>query len=106
MHIDRFLQSHNPPIAQSSISNHLHQHALRTAPVELPVKDLLPGPEIQLPLGDRDDDLAPHHLPLHVGVGVVFAGAVVAVAIWGGVEGGELLEPLLVVLVQAGLVGR
>jgi hypothetical protein len=59
------------------LPNHLHQHALRPSSVELAVKDLLPGAEVELAGGDGDDDFAAHDLPLEVGVGVVFAGAVV-----------------------------
>jgi hypothetical protein len=74
------------------------------AAVELPVKDLLPPPKVELPFGDGHDDLAAHDLPLQVGVGVVLAGAVVLVALRRRVERGQLLQPLLVVLVQARLV--
>src|SRR5262245_12379812 len=82
----------------------LDQHPLGAAAVELAVEDLLPGAEVEPAAGDGDDDLAAHHLALVVGVGVVLAGAVVAVALRAGVERRQLLEPALVVLVQAGLV--
>jgi hypothetical protein len=44
-------------------------------------------------------------LALDVGVGVVFAGAVVAVALRRSVERGEALEPVVVVA-DAGLARR
>jgi hypothetical protein len=59
----------------ASLSNHLHQHALRPSPVEFSLKDLLPGAEVEFAGGDGDDDFAAHDLPFEVGVGVVFAGA-------------------------------
>jgi hypothetical protein len=76
----------------------------RPAAVELAVEDLFPGAEVELAVGDGHDDLPAHHLPLHVGVGVVLAGAVVGVALGRSVEGSELLQPLLVVLVQSRFV--
>ena len=82
----------------------LHQHPLRPAAVELAVEDLLPRAEVELALGDGHDDLPAHDLPLHVGVGVVLAGAVVVVGFGRRVERGQLLQPLLVVVVQARLV--
>ena len=65
----------------ASLPDHLDQHPLRPSAVELAVEDLLPGAEVELAVGDRHDDLAAHDLPLHVGVGVVLAGAVVVVAL-------------------------
>ena len=49
-------------------------------PVELTVVDLLPGPEVELSARDGHDHFAPHDLPLQVGVTVVLARPVVAVA--------------------------
>src|SRR5262245_56439415 len=74
----------NPPMSgpfsyrsRVSLAEDLDQDSLRPAAVELAVEDLLPGAEVELAVGDGDDDLAAHDLPLHVGVGVVLAGAVV-----------------------------
>src|SRR5688500_17207002 len=86
-----------------SLSNDLHQHPLPPSPVEFGVEDLLPRAEIQLAVRDRDDDLPAHDLALEVGVGVVLARAVVAVLARRLVRG-ELFEPLVVILDQAGLV--
>jgi len=91
------------PPNPASFSNDLHQNPLPPLPVKLAVEDLLPRSKVQLPLGDGDDDLAAHDLPLYVGVGVVLTGAVVVVLGRGGV-GGELLQPDLVVVMQAALV--
>src|SRR5271157_4929697 len=86
------------------LSHDLDQHPLLAAPVELAVEDLLPGPKVELPAGNCHDDFAAHHLPLEMGVTVVFAGAVVVVGLGTRIVRGELFEPALVVLVQAGLV--
>jgi hypothetical protein len=59
----------------------LDQHALGASTVELAVEDLLPGAEVEFPLGDRHNDLSAHHLPLHVSISVVLAGAVVPVSL-------------------------
>src|SRR5271163_1792107 len=68
--------------------------------VEFAVEDLFPWAEVELAVGDGDDDLAAHDLPLHVGVGVVFASVVVLVLAGGRVRR-EFLEPFFVVFVQA-----
>src|SRR5205823_444740 len=83
-----------------SLPNHLDQHPLAPSPVKLAIKDLLPRPEIQLAIRDRDNDLTAHDLALQMCVGVVFAGAVVLVLASRRVRG-ELFEPELVVVVQA-----
>ena len=85
------------PVASAATPRYLDQHPLGSLAVELAVEDLLPGAEVELALGDRDDDLAAHDLALQVGVGVVLAGAVVRVALGRGVERRQLLEPLGVV---------
>jgi hypothetical protein len=54
-----------------SISDDFDQNALPTPPVELAVKDLLPGAKVESPVGNRHDDLAAHHLALQMGVSVV-----------------------------------
>src|SRR5258705_1622644 len=87
-----------------SFPDDLDQHALLAAAVELAVEDLLPRAEVELAAGDRHDRLAPHDLALVVRVGVVLARPVVMVALRAGIERRQLLEPALVVLVEAGLV--
>ena len=64
---------------RGSLSDDFHQHAFPPAAVEFTVKNLFPRTEIESALGDRDDHFAPHDLALHVGVGIVFAGAIVTV---------------------------
>jgi hypothetical protein len=85
------------------LTDDLDQHALPTPAVELAVEYLLPRAKVEPPIGDCHDDLAAHHLALQVGVAVVLAGAVVAVAADGFV-GCQFLQPLLVIGVQAPLV--
>src|SRR5277367_3777831 len=64
---------------KASFPNDLHEGALSAAAVEFTVKNLLPGPEVQSAPGDRHHHFPPHDLPLHVGIGVVFARAIVLV---------------------------
>ena len=78
----------------------LHQDALSSAAIELTVEDLFPRAEVELALGDGHDDLAAHDLAFHVGVGVVLAGAVMAVLAGRRVRG-EFFKPLVVVGEQA-----
>ena len=71
--------------------------------VELAVEDLLPRAEVELAVGDRDDDFAAHDLALEVRVGVVLAGAVVVVGA-GRLVRRELFQPDFVVVMQPALV--
>ena len=70
-------------------AHYLNDHAFRALSIEFGVKDLLPWAEVQLALGDRQDDLAVDDDVLQVGVAVGLAGLVVAVV---AVLGGEALE--------------
>src|SRR5215204_6877587 len=63
----------------ASIAHHLDHQPLRAAAVELAVEDRLPRSEIQLPVGDRQDDLVVHQQVLEVRVSVVLASAVMPV---------------------------
>src|SRR5688572_24601421 len=87
----------------SSFSYDLHQHAFSPAPVELAVKDLFPGAEIQFAVRDRDNDLASHDLSLHMGIGVVFTGIVMMVLIDWFMRR-EFFEPLFVIVMQAAFI--
>ena len=81
----------------------LHQNPLPPPAIKLSVKYLFPGAEVEAAFGDGDDDFAAHDLALEMGVGVVLAGAVVVVVLYGLV-GGEFLEPDFVVVVEAAFV--
>ena len=67
------------------------------------IENLLPGAEIEFAIGDGDDNLASHHLPLHVCIGIILAGPVVAIARDRLVRG-QFFEPDLIVVVQATLI--
>jgi hypothetical protein len=84
-----------PAAAGALLPNQFHQHAIRPPPVEFAVEDLLPGAEVEFAGGDGGDDLAAHDLSLEMGVGIVFAGAVVAVAIGRGIERRKAFEIFL-----------
>src|SRR5512135_526359 len=81
-------------------ADNFYQDSLAPAAVELTIEDLLPRSEVQFTLGDRHDHFPAHDLPLHVGVGVVFAGVIVAVLLDRLVRR-ELLQPDSVVVMQA-----
>jgi hypothetical protein len=82
------------------LSDDLNQRAFLAPAVKLAVEDLLPRSEVELAAGDGDHHFASHHLPLHVRVRIVFAGAVVPV-LRGRLVGREPFEPFLVIRVQA-----
>src|SRR3954447_24457596 len=70
-----------PERARASLADDLDHQPLVAAPVELGVEDLLPGPEVELSLGDRENGLLVHEQVLQMRVPVVLAatmGAVVA----------------------------
>jgi len=86
-----------------SLPNNLHQHALLAPTVKLTIKDLLPRAEVELSFSDGDHHFAAHDGAFEMGVGVVFAGVVVAVLIDGRV-GCEAFEPFVEVVMQTALV--
>src|SRR5262245_15923775 len=86
------------------LANHFDEHSLGAIAIEFAVEDLLPAAKIELALRDRDDDLAAHDLPLEVGIGIVFARAVVVIVVWVRVERSEVFEPDAKIVMQAALV--
>src|SRR6476620_10101884 len=80
-----------------SLADDLYQHPFAAAAVELAVKDLLPGSEVELTTGDRHDHFATHYLTFHMRVGVILGGAIVVIP-GHRLMGRELLQPHLVVL--------
>jgi len=88
---------------RQSRTDDFDKHPLPAAAVEFAVEDLLPRAEIEFALGDRDHDFAAHDLALQMGVGVVFAAAIVAIGGGGGM-GRQLFEPEFVIVMQTGLV--
>ena len=78
----------------------LLRHTLAAQSVERAVENLLPGAEIQRPVGNGDHDFSPHDGAFQVGVGIVL-GSVVCVL---GVRmlGGELFEPFFEVAASKG----
>jgi len=70
----------------------LDDHPLGPPAVEFGVVDLLPGSEIELALGDRNDDLVVHQQALQMGIAIDFARAMVPVIL---TEGRQLFQPLI-----------
>ena len=90
--------------ARIVIDGKLDDKAWAAAPaIEFAIENLLPWAEVELAVGDRDDDLAAHDLAFHMGIGVVFAGSIVVVARDRLVRR-QLFKPDLVVVMQATLV--
>ena len=84
-------------------ADNFHQGAFATAAVDLAVENLFPGAEIEFAFGDGDHDFAAHDLALEMGVGVIFAGAIVAVSAGRRVRR-EFFEPDLVIVMESTLV--
>jgi hypothetical protein len=63
------------------------------------VEDLRPRAKVEAAVGDGNHDFTSHDLPLHVGIGVIFAGAIVEVLARWAVRG-ELLQPVVMVPVE------
>ena len=80
-----------------------NQDPLSPAAIKLPIKDLLPGAKVQLPLGDRHYYFPPHHLPFQVGIAILFPRTIVPVA-GNGFVGGQFLEPFIIVLMKPGFI--
>ena len=85
------------------LADHFDQYPFAPQPVELAVEDLLPRAEIEFAVGDRDDDLPAHDLPLQVRVRVILARPVVVVLGRGRMRR-ELLQPDFVIVMETALV--
>src|SRR2546427_12677178 len=84
-------------------SQEFDEDALGALAVEVGIKDLLPGAEVEPALGQSDDDVALQGQVLQEDGGVAFVlGAVFVVF----ADGRELFEPVLEVAMQAGVVFR
>ena len=81
----------------------LDQHPFSPPAVKLAVEDPLPRAEVETAIRHRDHYLTAHDLPFQVGVCIVLAGVIVPVLPDGRV-GGQPLQPLLAIHVQAPLV--
>ncbi len=86
------------------LADDFYKYAFLPPAVEFAVKDLLPRAEVELAVGDGNHDLAAHDLALVMGIGVVFAGAVVVVSFGRRIERREFLEPLLVIMQKTRLI--
>ena len=64
------------PTCTASFPDDFYKNPLPAKAVKFPVKDLLPRSEVELPSGDRHNDLPAHDRALEVGVGIVLASVV------------------------------
>jgi len=64
------------------LSDDLHQDSLPSSPIELVVEDVLPGAQMQPAFRNCQGDFAPHHLPLQMGIRVVFSRSVMVIPLW------------------------
>jgi len=82
-------------------SHHFNEHSFVALAVEFGVENLLPGAEVEFPVGDRNNDFVVNQQRFEMSVSVVFAGLVMLVVL---PEGGERLQPLVDVFDEAALV--
>lgn len=83
-------------------ADNLDKQPFSTVAVKLVIKNVLPGPKVQMAVGDCDDHLPAHHLTLQVCVGVVFGTVMSILIVW--LFWGQFLQPNLIVVMQAGFV--
>ena len=88
---------------QPLLADDLDEDPLFPSPIEFSVEDLFPRAEVQLRVGDGNDNFAAHHLALDMRVRVVFSGVVVAVLTCGLVRD-QPLEKIIVVFQEASLI--
>ncbi len=68
----------------ASISHDLHDYSLRPLAVEFGIEHPLPGAQIELACGDRQDDFVVHQNGLEMRVAIVLAGLMMAVVLADG----------------------
>src|SRR5436190_14055769 len=95
------LSAWNVTTQACSFSHHFHNYPLFPLSIEFSIKDPLPGAEIKTPCCDGHNDLVMDQQCFQVRVGIVLAGFVMFVVLS---EGGQMLEPLINVFDQSGLV--
>src|SRR5258707_5578760 len=72
-------QSAKRPFSRHLLAHHLDDEPLGALAVELGIKNLLPGAEVEVTFGERQDHLVVDDDILEVGIAVGFAGLVMAV---------------------------
>src|SRR4030095_4663767 len=85
-----------------SITDDFHEHPLPPLSIELAVENLLPRPEIELAIGNRNHNFPTHDRSFKVGVRVVFGAVVAVLAV--GFLGREFLQPDLEIVVQPAFI--
>ena len=88
---------------QMLVTNDLYQHPLFSLTVKLSIENLFPWAKIERSLCNGHNDLTPHYLPLHVCIGIVFKGEVVAIPGYRFM-GRNLFEPFPVIIVETRLI--
>src|SRR5882672_6396978 len=83
------------------LSHNLNNHSLVTLPIELSIKDSLPGSKVELPIGYRHDDLVMNQQGLQMRVAVILARLMMPVI---RPERRQPFEPLVNVLDQSALI--
>src|SRR5437773_3904491 len=86
------------------LANNFYHDSLASATIKLAVENLFPWSKIKPAGGNRNNDFPTHYLSLVMRVAIIFAGAVVMITLWAGIERRQPFKPALVVLVQAGFV--
>jgi hypothetical protein len=84
----------------SLLSDYFHQHSLAPSAVEFAVENLFPRAEVQFAFGDCNDDFPAHDLTLEVGVGIVFASAIVAIS-GSRLMRREFFQPDLIIVMES-----
>ena len=86
-----------PKDALPLVSNDFDKDPFAAAAVEFAVEDLFPPAEIKFPRRNGHYYLAPHDLPLNVGIPIIFPGEVVPI-LRDRFVGGKAFEKVIVIL--------
>jgi hypothetical protein len=83
------------------LSHYFYDDPLVPLPVKLGVKNLLPGSEVELPVGDWDDDFMMNKQRLEVRLSIVFASLMMLIIL---AKRSQRFEPLVDIFDQSALV--
>jgi hypothetical protein len=86
--------------SRTLLADDFDEGAFSAAAIEFAVENLFPRPEVEFAVGDGDDNFAAHDLAFKMGIGIVLAGAVVAIlGSWRMRR--KFFEPDLIIVKQA-----
>ena len=80
----------------------IFQDPFSSFPIEFPIENLLPGAQIQFPVGDSHHSLPAHDLAFEMRIGIVLKAIMGILGM--GLFGSQFFQPFLEIRVQAGFI--